>query len=110
MKTKALQMRRRDLGGAALSGLLLVVVGSARAETERLFHGSGVVTGVDAAAASLTIRHRPIAGLMPAMEMRFAVDPPSLIGKAKKGDAVEFDVTGGTYTIKRLKILDPAKN
>ncbi len=103
-------MRRRDLAGAAISGLVLVVAGTARAEEERLFHGAGVVTGVDAAAASLTIRHQPIAGLMPAMEMRFAVDPPSLVGKVKKGDAVEFDVTGGTYTIKRLKILEPAKN
>ena len=110
MKTKSLQIRRRDLAGAALSGLLLAVAGRARAEAQRLFHGSGVITGVDAAAGSLTIRHKPIAGLMPAMEMPFAVDPPSLIGKAKKGDAVEFDVTGGSYTIKRLKIFDPAKN
>jgi Cu/Ag efflux protein CusF len=110
MKTKALQIRRRDLAGAAMSGLLLAAAGSARAEAERLFHGSGVVTGVDATAGSLTIRHKPIAGLMPAMEMPFAVEPPSLIGKVKKGDAVEFDVTGGTYRIKRLKILDPAKN
>jgi Cu/Ag efflux protein CusF len=85
------------------------VAGAARAETERLFHGSGVVTDVDAAAGSLTIRHKPIEGLMPAMEMSFTVDPPSLIGKAKKGDAVEFDVTGKTYTIKRLKILEPSR-
>ncbi len=110
MKRQTLQMRRRDLAGAAISGLVLIVAGMARAEEERLFHGAGVVTGVDAAAGSLTIRHKPIAGLMPAMEMAFAVDPPSLIGKVKEGDAVEFDVTGGTYTIKRLKILEPAKN
>lgn len=110
MKTQIFPMRRRDLAGAAISGLVLIAAGMARAQGERLFHGSGVVTGVDAAAGSLIIRHQPIAGLMPAMEMAFAVDPPSLIGKVKKGDAVEFDVTGGNYTIKRLKILEPAKN
>ncbi len=110
MTTRAFPMRRRDLAGAAISGFVLILTGTSRAEEGRLFHGSGLVTGVDAVAGSITIRHKPIAGLMPAMEMSFAVDPPSLIGKAQKGDAVEFDVTGGTYTIKRLKILEPTKN
>jgi Cu/Ag efflux protein CusF len=110
MKTQIFQISRRDLAGVAISCLFLIAAGMARAENERLFHGSGVVIGVDAAAGSLTLRHDPIEGLMPAMEMAFPVDPPSLIGQAKKGDAVEFDVTGRTYTIKRLKILAPAKN
>jgi Cu/Ag efflux protein CusF len=109
MKTQTLLLRRRDFAGAAISGLILIATGSARAEGGRLFHGSGVVTGVDRAAGTVTIRHKPIPGLMPAMEMSFAVDPPTLIGKAQKGDAVEFDVTGGNYTIKRLEIDKTAK-
>jgi len=76
-----------------------------RAEPERPFHGAGVITCAYAASGFVTIRHKPIEALMPAMEMSFAVDPPSLIGAAKKGDAVDFDLTGKTYTIKPLNIF-----
>ena len=108
MKRQVFDPRRRAFARATIFGLAAVMAGNVRAETERLFHGAGVITSVDAASGSVTIRHRPIEGLMPAMEMSFAVDPPSLIGAAKKGDAVESGLTGKTYTIKQLKIVGPA--
>lgn len=108
MKSRDLCAHRRAVLRSILFGFSLLAAGGLPAQSEPLFHGVGVITGVDAASGSLTIRHEPIQGLMPAMEMAFQVEPPSLIGAAKVGDRVEFDVAGRTYTIKGLKIVAPA--
>ena len=79
--------RSAPLGGASL----------------RLFHGVGVVREVDAEHGRLVVSHEDIPGLMPAMVMAFAVDPPSLARGLKPGDKIEFDVTAKTYIIKNLK-------
>ena len=53
----------------------------------------GVITAVDAAGGKITIEHEPIANLgWPAMTMGFAASP-ALVGQARIGDRVEFDVT-----------------
>jgi Cu(I)/Ag(I) efflux system protein CusF len=56
-------------------------------------HATGVVTGVDAKAKTVTIKHGPIAAVgWPAMTMTFKANPASLVQKAKVGEKVAFDV------------------
>ncbi len=81
----------------------ILSVSAARADKSRLFHGVGVVREVDAEHGRLVVSHEDIPGLMPAMVMAFAVDPPSLARGLKPGDKIEFDVTAKTYIIKNLK-------
>jgi Cu/Ag efflux protein CusF len=73
------------------------------------FRGSGVVTAIDPETGSLTINHREIKGLMPAMEMLFSVDPRSLSDGVNPGDRIEFSVEDKTYTIRDLKVVEHAK-
>lgn len=74
-----------------------------------LFRGIGVVTAINQATGSLTINHEEIDGLMPAMEMLFRVDPQTLSDRVKPGDKVEFQIDGKTYTIRDIKVIEPAK-
>lgn len=54
----------------------------------------GIVTAIDKDQATLTVAHRPIPGLMPAMTMRFNIDPDSLAVLAP-GDRVQFLISPG---------------
>lgn len=74
-----------------------------------LYRGIGVVTAINPATGSLTINHQKIEGLMPAMEMLFQVDPRTLSDHVKPGDKIEFQVEGKTYTIRDIKMIEPAK-
>jgi Cu/Ag efflux protein CusF len=69
----------------------------------KIFPAKGVVTAIEPA-GSLTINHQPIEGLMPAMEMMFKVNPPSLTKGVRPGDTVAFSVDGKTFTVVRLKV------
>ncbi len=80
----------------------------AQAEAPRLFHGIGTVTATEPA-GTLTINHQPIEGLMPAMEMMFKLNPPTLARGIKPGDRVDFAVEGRTYVITAAKLLERAK-
>ncbi len=73
----------------------------ARAETAqaKIFHGTGKITGLDAAAGLALIDHENIPGLMDAMEMQYEVKPASLLDGLRKGDRVTFDVDGATLVI-----------
>jgi len=73
----------------------------------KVFHGVGVVFGVDQDAGVVTIDHEAIAGLMDAMVMNYNVSPKMLAAGLQKNDRVEFDVDGATYTI--LKIVKANK-
>lgn len=86
--------------------LLLV---QAQEPSNGFFRGVGVVTAINPATGSLTINHQKIEGLMPAMEMLFQVDPPTLSDHVKPGDKVEFQLEGKTYTIRDIKMIEPAK-
>lgn len=70
----------------------------------KMFHGLGVVTAIEPD-GSLTINHRAIEGLMPAMEMMFRVASPALSKGVRAGDEIEFDVEGTQYTIQKLRII-----
>ena len=87
--------------GRAVALVLLLAMGPV-ALAQPLFHGSGVVTAIEPD-GSLTINHKTIVGLMPAMEM-IDVRPPGLSKILRPGDEITFDVEGKTYTIVSLKV------
>src|SRR4051812_43115499 len=69
----------------------------------RMFQGAGTGTATRPA-GTLTINHEPIEGLMPAMEMTFRLNPPTLGKGVHPGDEIEFSVEGKTYIITALKV------
>ena len=73
-------------------------------EPGKMFRGVGIVTAIEPN-GSLTINHEPIAGLMPAMEMTFSVNPRALTNGVRPGDKVEFSMEGRTYIIRALKVV-----
>jgi Cu/Ag efflux protein CusF len=79
------------------------ILGQAHAEDAKVFHGVGVVTGLDAESGSITVDHGDIPGLMDAMEMQYRVQPSVLPHGLRKGDKIEFGVDGKTYTIVAIK-------
>jgi Cu/Ag efflux protein CusF len=81
-----------------------LMLSQARAdEAPRIFHGVGVVTGVDASSGVITIDHGAIPGLMDAMEMEYKVRPPARSDGLRKGDKIDFGVAARTYTIVEIK-------
>lgn len=71
------------------------------------YRGEGSVEAVDAARASVTLAHAPIASLKwPAMSMEFGVTDPALMRRLKAGQKVDFEFveTGaGEYRIVRIQ-------
>ena len=66
--------------------------------------GTGVVRGVDAAAAKITLEHGDIPGVMEAMTMTFEVADPARLEGIEVGREVSFRVryAGGKYTVIEL--------
>jgi Cu(I)/Ag(I) efflux system protein CusF len=59
--------------------------------------GTGVITEIDAAGGTLTIKHQPIASLgWPAMTMGFKAVPASLLKGLKIGQKIGFEAKQGT--------------
>lgn len=78
-------------------------------EPAGLFHGSGVVLAVDGKTGALTLRHSDIPGFMPAMEMMFRVDPPSLSRGLHVGDTIKFDIEGPGGIIRSVEVIERAR-
>jgi Cu(I)/Ag(I) efflux system protein CusF len=58
---------------------------------------TGVITGIDAKAGAVTIKHQPIAALgWPAMTMGFTAKPASLLKGLKVGQKIGFDANQGS--------------
>lgn len=76
---------------------------------QNLYRGTGVVTDINDETGSLTVNHEDIPGLMPKMEMLFRVEPKNLSKAVRPGDRIEFSVEAKTYTIRELKVVEPAK-
>jgi Cu/Ag efflux protein CusF len=67
------------------------VVGAvALADEEPRVQADGRVLGVDPARGHLAVAHGPIPGLMPPMNMRFAVADPALLRGLRRGDQIRF--------------------
>ena len=77
------------------------------AQTDKTFHGSGLVTAVRAP-GRLSI-DGPIDGVMSTMVMSYSVKPPSLSQGIRQGDKVDFEVDK-SYTIVRLKVVEAARS
>ena len=59
-------------------------------ESKALGHGVGVVESFDQQAATIQIDHQDIEGLMPAMNMPFAVKDKTLLDSVNPGDKIDF--------------------
>jgi Cu/Ag efflux protein CusF len=90
------------------TGAVILAQGQ-QGEPDGIFRGVGVVTAIDPATGSLTLNHKEIKGLMPAMEMMYRVRPRSLSEGLRPGDKIDFDLDAKTYTIRRVKVIERAK-
>jgi len=86
-----------------LLGLLALACGRGS-----LYHGTGVVRGVDREARQLVVAHDDIPGLMPGMTMNFDVAEPGLLEGLAPGQLIAFDlrVSERSYRIVAVKRLD----
>lgn len=86
--------------------LLLAVIATAACggEGDAEKPGTGVVRGIDAANAQITLEHGDIPGLMKAMTMTFEVAAPTLLEGVAVGDEVDFHVryADGKYTVTEI--------
>ena len=97
---------------ATVSGASALCTASAHAqETEAIgvFHGVGVVKAIGAATGWLTLNHEDIKGFMPAMEMIYRTDPPTLVAGLSVGDKVAFDIDAKHFTIVGVTVVERAK-
>jgi len=67
--------------------------------------GHGVIRGLDAQGAQVTIEHGEIPDLMMAMTMTFSVDDPTLLAGVAVGDEVDFLVKqdGERYVVTQIR-------
>ena len=72
------------------------VSGPAAAVQPHSYQGVGVVTGLDPKLPGIKINHDDIAGLMPAMEMEFAVKEVALLDGLAVNDRIDFTIVDNT--------------
>ena len=58
-----------------------------------IFEGKGLVIQVDQGEGEITLDHEEIKGLLPAMSMEYAVQPPNLLRGLRPGDRVRFKLS-----------------
>lgn len=81
------------------------VSGPAAAVQPHTYQGVGVVKGLDPKLPSIKIDHEDIVGLMPAMEMDFAVTEVSLLNGLAVNDRIDFTIVDktGEMTVTAIK-------
>ncbi len=76
---------------APLAGMASAQSGRPAAPAGRTGAGTGTITGVDAKAGTVSIKHGAIAAIgWPAMTMTFKASPPSLLKGLRAGQRVAF--------------------
>jgi FtsP/CotA-like multicopper oxidase with cupredoxin domain/Cu/Ag efflux protein CusF len=75
----------------------------------KIFHGTGTVIAALPRLNRLIVSHPEITGFMPAMEMSYPVEPPTLLDGVKRGDKIEFTIDGGNSTITDIKVVEPGR-
>jgi len=92
--------------GATLALPALADQGKTQAAVPQAARGEGVVRAIDVRAATITLRHEPIAALgWPAMTMAFPVHSPDLLKDLAVGQRVHFVLMnqGGNPTISEIQ-------
>ena len=99
---QGLRQRVGQLGAIALAFAFLGCGGEPPGAPQP---GHGVVRGLDAQGAGVTIEHDEIPGLMVAMTMTFSVDDPALLAGVAVGDEVDFLVRqdGERYVVTQIR-------
>jgi FtsP/CotA-like multicopper oxidase with cupredoxin domain len=69
----------------------------------------GTVVGALPRAGRLIVDHEEIKGFMAAMEMSYAVTPPSLLNGLNAGDKIQFTIDGGNSTITSIRVIEYIK-
>jgi Cu/Ag efflux protein CusF len=94
--------RRRGAAAALLVGVLLAACGGGQVNEG---DGTGIVRGIDAKGATVTLEHGDVPGLMRAMTMTFSVARPELLTGIAVGETVDFHLVheDGTYTVTALR-------
>jgi len=67
--------------------------------------GVGVVVAAIPRAGRLIVNHEEIPGFMAAMEMSFAVQPPSLLNGLNTGDRIQFTIDAGRSVITAIDVV-----
>lgn len=76
---------------APLAGMASAQSARPAATASKTGAGTGTITGVDARAGTVSIKHGPIAAIgWPAMTMTFKASPPSLLKGLRAGQRVAF--------------------
>jgi protein SCO1/2 len=80
-------------------------LGPAAAQSKDFGHGVGIVESFDQERATIQIDHEDIKGLMPAMNMPFAVKDKALLDSVNPGDKIDFWVeqTASGLVVVRLQ-------
>ena len=79
--------------------------GPAPAAAGQIFHGTGIVIAAVPRVNRLIVNHPEIKGFMPAMEMSYPVNPPTLLEGVNAGDKIEFTIDAGSATITAVKVI-----
>jgi FtsP/CotA-like multicopper oxidase with cupredoxin domain/Cu/Ag efflux protein CusF len=80
----------------------------ARPPDGKVFHGVGVVIGATPRSGRLIVNHEAIPGFMAAMEMSFAVTPPSLLNGVRTGDRIQFTIDAAGSVITSIAVTQSA--
>ena len=57
----------------------------------------------------LIVNHDEIQGFMAAMEMSYAVTPPSLLNRLNAGDKIRFTLDAAKSAVTSIEVIDSAK-
>lgn len=84
--------RVRRAGWPATVLLVTLSLTAPQPRAEARFEGEGRVVAVDEARGTVTLDHGPIPGFMPAMRMKFPVEPVERLRGLQVGDVVRFSI------------------
>ena len=73
------------------------------------FQGTGTVVAALPRAGRLIVNHDEIQGFMAAMEMSYAVTPPSLLNRLNAGDKIRFTLDAAKSAVTSMDVINSAK-
>ena len=104
-------------GGEPPSAPLLLAQSTSQAPSQtpdqmpvsQVYRGVGVVIATIPRMNRLIVNHQEIKGFMAAMEMSYAVVPPTLLNSLNPGDKIGFTIDAGKSTIVAIELIEAAK-